>query len=594
MLLPLNPLRGLEAVTHEPVVDWIEANVYLSPRVPTATPGQWRRQTVPAICAPGGPLECLDDPDVESVSVCKGGQTTLTTTAYAWLAYCQANDPGSALVVMNSTQDARDKSAETWRPIWEDSPRLKRYLPHSRRKDWTKLYQLTNRSPVYWIGANSPGRLAAKPIRRLILDEECKYPDSFGGGKIRKEAGAVELAMQRVKTFRQKGLAKILRISTPTNDAGSITVAYEDGDKRKLHVRCHACRNEQVMVWAAFKVDMDLAKRDPGAAVAGAHYACPHCRSPWTDAQRYRAIEGGAWKATQAPRDPRARSLWFPSWNSTMVTHAYLAAQWIKAQGNPSALQDFINSECGEPFVSYENMLRDEQFAMLEGGYREGEDWLAADPYSAQYPEPRETVVIMGCDVQKGYLVAVARRFMRGGDSGLLWQGQLASFADLDAKADLFGASWVFVDQRYRTREVQEWCETHSGYIPCLGVSRKSRTLYTVQLVDLDEGKRGQGRSGRVIESLHHDPDMLKDLLAEEIQRGDNAHRWMIPQGYSGKAEYVAHMTAERCINGQWVNLQHRANHAWDAEALALLGAIRMGYYYVAGMQSAEGPEGEP
>ena len=580
----LNPLVGMQPPTHAGVVDWIEEHVYLSPRVPTASPGQWRREAVPGICAPGGPLEALDDPLVESCVVCKGSQTALTTTAYAWLAYCCATDPGSSLIVMNSTQDARDKSAESWRPMWEDSPRLQRYLPASRRKDWTKLYQLVNRAPVYWVGANSPGRLGAKPIRRLLLDEVDKYPEKFGGGKERREAGAAALAEQRTKTFRQKGLAKIFKFSTPTTDQGEIARSYEQGDKRKLYVKCHACRKEQIMTWASFRVDMDLARTDPGAAVAGAHYECPHCKAAWSDQHRYKAIGKGEWRQTAQARDPKCRSFWFPSWCSVMVTHQYLAAQWIKAATGKSALQDFINSECGEPFVSYENMIRDTVFAELEGGYREGQDWITVDPYAALYPqtgEKKTSVVVIGCDVQKGYLRPVVRRFVAPGDSGLIWRGQVADFAALDKLAERFGAEWVFIDQRYRTREVQEWCFEHAGYIPCLGVSRKSRSLFTVQTLDLDEGKRGQGRTGRVIESLAHDPDMVKDILANQIQRAPTARRWMVPQGYAGNAEYVGEMTAERNINGRWENLQHRANHDWDAECLCLLGAIRLGYFEV-------------
>lgn len=578
----------MQPADHAGVVDWIEENVYLSPRVPTASPGQWRREAVPAICAPGGPLECLDDPSVESEIVAKGSQTCLTTTGYAWLAYTCCTDPGSALIVMNSTQDARDKSSESWRPMWEDSPRLKRYLPASMRRDWTKLYQLVNRSPVYWVGANSPGRLGAKPIRRLMLDETDKYPEKFGGGKERREAGAAALAEQRTKTFRQKGLAKIFKVSTPTLDTGEIWKSYEQGDCRKLYVKCHACRAKQVMVWAAFRIDMPLSRTDPGAAVAGAHYECPHCRAGWTDAHRYKAICGGEWRATTQPKDPKARSHWFPSWNSVMVTHAYLAAQWIKAQGSQSALHDFINSECGEPFVHYENLIRDSVFAELEGGYREGVNWLTVDPYQAQYPQTEEesAIVIMGVDVQKGYLRAAVRSYARPGDSGLIWRGLIPDFRTLDARADEYGAAWVFIDQRYRTREVQEWCVEHAGYIPCLGVSRRSRALYTVQTVDLDEGKRGQGRTGRVIEALHHDPDMVKDILADQIQRADGARRWLVPQGYSTLGEYVGEMTAERNINGKWENPQRKANHDWDCECLCLLGAIRLGYFEVSQMEA--------
>ena len=44
-----------------PTVEWAERNVVFSPRVPTAKPGPWRRETVPAMCCKGGPIACMDD-----------------------------------------------------------------------------------------------------------------------------------------------------------------------------------------------------------------------------------------------------------------------------------------------------------------------------------------------------------------------------------------------------------------------------------------------------------------------------------------------------------------------------------------------------
>lgn len=575
---PLNPLRGIALDIVRSTAEWCAEHVYLSPRIPTARPGQWRPENVAALCRPGGPLDALDDPNVETVVITKGSQTALTTTAYCWLAHCCATDPGSALIVMNSTQDARDKSAETWRPLWEDSPRLKPYLPTDRRKEWTKLYQLLNRSPVYWIGANSAGRLGAKPIRRLILDEVDKYPSKFGGDAGR-EAGAAALAKQRTKTFRQSGLAKILEFSTPTIDTGEITRSYEAGDQRKLYVRCHACRQEQVMSWAQFKIDMDLSKRDPGAAVAGCHYVCPHCQAPWTDAQRWTAIDGGEWRATVQAQDPRCQSFRLPSWCSKLVTASYLAAQWIKAQESKSALQDFINSECGEPFNHYENCIKDDVFGQLEGAYSETERWVDVPPY-AETHKGMDSWVIAGVDVQKGYLVATFRLFVAGGDSGRMWAGTCSDFAALHAKVEEHKADFIFIDQKYRTREVQEWCYDHKGYVPCYGVKTSSRSVFTINNFDLDEGKRGQSR-GRVIEVISHDGDQIKDIMATMIDRRPGARRWMLPRGGGAKGTYTAQMSAERCVNGRWVNPGNRPNHAWDAEALTIVGALRLGILQV-------------
>lgn len=581
-------LRLIEFARASSTSEWCEANVYMSSRIPTSEPGQWRRATVSALCRPGGPIEALDDGGVETVVCMKGSQTALTTTAYCWLAKEMATDPGSALVVMNSTQDARDKSAETWRPMWEDSHGLRKFLPASRRKDWTKLYQNINHSPVYWIGANSPGRLGAKPIRRLILDEVDKYPSGFGRkGKgtasrlTSSEAGAAALARQRTKSFRKKGLAKILEFSTPTDEAGEVHQEYLNGDQRKLYVKCAACGGEQVMSWAQFKIDMERSKKDPAGAVAGAHYECQHCRAEWSDDMRWSAIDLGIWKPTAQAKDPKCRSFHLPSWCSKFVTTSYLAAQWIKAQESQSALQDFINSECGEPYMRYENQIKDASFVTLEGSYTEGQTFTESEPYLKEYAEA-DSAVFIGCDVQKGYLVACVRLFVRGGDSGLLWAGDVAGFQALDELACKFNAQFILVDQRYRSREVQEWCYAHNGYIPCSGVTARARALYTVGSIDLDEGRRGQGRTGRVISTISHDPDMVKDILAVMVQREPGARRWMIPRGYSARNDYTEQMTAERCVNGKWINPRDKPNHFWDAECLALIGAIRYGLFTLA------------
>lgn len=567
----MNKLRLVELPDAQDTPAWCEDNIYLSPRVPTSEPGQWQSITVASLCRPGGPLEALDNPDVETVVVMKGSQTALTTTAYCWLGKELASDPSSALIVMNSAQDAREKSDETWRPIWEDSHTLQRFMPRDKRKNWTKMFQRINGSPVYWIGANSPGRLGAKPIRRLILDEVDKYPKQSKG-----EAGAAALARQRTKSFRKKGQAKILQFSTPTDDAGEVNREYLNGDQRKLYVKCHACKAEQIMVWHAFKIDMAIAKSDPPKAIAAAHYECAHCKAEWTDDQRWTAIDAGEWRATATPKDPKCQSFWLPSWCSKFVTCGYLAAQWVRAQQGQSALQDFINGECGEPYVHFDNRIKDSTFAELEGDYSEGELWADCKVYAPLYPDI-ERAVFAGCDVQKGYLMAIFRQFVRGGDSGLIWSGSVANFEALEQLADRYKTQYIIMDQRYRTREVQEWCYAHPGYIPSMGVTRRAKALFTVQVLDLDEGK-AHG-AGRKIETVDYDGDMLKDILAMQIQRGEGSRKWLVPKGYAMNSSYTGQMTAERSVNGRWINPQSKANHFWDSECLALLAAIRFGFW---------------
>lgn len=570
-------------------IAWAEANVLFSSRIPTSKPGPWRASTVPAIAAKGGPLDALNDPLVEKMVAMKGSQTALTTTAYTWLAHALAIEPASALIVMNSTTDAKHKCLESWKPMWEDSPGLQRYMPRNIREDWTRTYQLINSVPVYWTGANSAGALGSKPIRYLILDEVDKYPQSFGRGKVKtkatsaSEAGAAALAEQRTKTYRKSGRAKILKFSTPTDDQGEIAQAYDLGDKRLLHVACPYCKADQVMRWKAFKIDLKLAARNARKAVEEAHYECPHCKAGWTEHDRIAAITAGEWKPSQQAREPKTVSYWIPSWLSPFVTVEYLAAKWITAQTSRMLLQDFINSECGEPFVHFEHVLKSSVFKDLEGQYQAGQRFTAADAYRDKYADV-ESMVFAGVDVQKGYLVATFRQFVRGGDSGMIWTGTVDSLETLDRLATEYDAQFILVDMRYRTREIQEWCHLHAGYIPCEGVKTKAKSIYAVNLLDLDEGR--SSRTGvRVIETLAHDGDQLKDLIVGLIQE-TAGRRWMVPEGTAANREYCEQMTSERSVNGRWVNPQEKPNHTWDSELLCLLAAIRFGFYPVHNVQA--------
>jgi hypothetical protein len=562
----ISPLRHLSLPSDQSTVDWCTENIFVPPRVPTNEPGQWNVRNVAALALPGGPMEALDNPNVETVVVEKGAQTGLTTTAYCWAIHCQATDPSSMLIVMNSTNDARDKASESFIPLWEDSAKLRKHMPKSLKNHWTKLYQRCNGAPVYWAGANSPGRLGSKPVRRLILDEVDKYPQQS-----KREAGAAALARQRVKAFRKKCSAKVLEFSTPTDESGEVHCEYLQGDQRQLWVVCPHCKTSQVMRWASFRMDMALAKTNAAKACGEMAYECPVCRKLWSDEDRWTALmpgNGGEWRPLVSPRDPKCWSFRLPSWYSTFITHQYLAAQWLRAQQSQSTLQDFINGECGEPFLHYENIIRDSVFADLEGQYDAGQKWLDVEPYKTQYKD-LDSWVLGGVDVQKNRLVVVFRQFSASGDSAQVWAGAVASFPELDAQAEKYDAKFIFIDSRYRTQEVNDFCAENAGYFPCQGVQHKKMQLFSPATVVTAKGE---------LEGITHNPDKLKDILADMIQRGPNAKRWLVPRGTAARVDYCEEMTAEKNINGKWMQVPAgRANHYWDCEVLVLLCAIKFG-----------------
>jgi hypothetical protein len=110
-----------------------------------------------------------------------------------------------------------------------------------------------------------------------------------------------------------------------------------------------------------------------------------------------------------------------------------------------------------------------------------------------------------------------------------------------------------------------------------MGVVRRGRVLFSYQQTNIDEGRRSG--AGRMITTIDYDADMLKDILALQIQKREGGRRWMIPQGYAANKDYIEQMTAERLVNGRWLNPQGRPNHYWDAECLVLLAAIASGVF---------------
>lgn len=555
-----------------PLWKWAEFNIVLSTRQATAFPGPYRTSITPYV---RGIFDAMQDPQIHTIAVEKGAQTGLTLSAYIWLCFVIAREPGPILLVYPSQDTARSASETRMMPMIEDSPALRSEMSDDR-DEWTKLQYRMKKCTVNWEGSNSPANLASRPIRYLVLDEVDKYPvDNI------KEGSAVTLAVQRTKTFWNR---KIFMISTPTTADGNIHKAYLDGDQRRFFIPCPKCNAMQFLVWPQVKFD---SKASVAEATAGAFYECVACKAKISDSEKNRALAHGEWRPTGTGKIKGQASFHLSSLYAPWSKWGLLAEKFLVAKEYGGQLQGFINSELGEPYVHYDNRVKDSVFAELEGEYNEGEMWADAPAYKAQYTGPQR-MVIAGVDVQKGYLMAVFRQFVRGGDSGLVWSGDVANLEALDVLAEKFGAGLLIVDARYRTREVQEWAHAHPGYIPAMGVSRRARALYTANVLDLDEGKRSAAGKGRKIRTLDFEPDMVKDILAAQVQRSEGSRRWLVPKGYALNVQYVAQMTAERQVNGRWLNPQNRPNHFWDGEVLALLGAIYCGIY---GVETGKGAE---
>lgn len=239
-------------------------------------------------------MNALRFPGVETGIICKGPQTGVTDACVNMLGHAADHFPGPAMVVYPDKDTARDICNDRIKPMFEDSPRLRRHLKGNVNEESSIRVNLRHMAILLgWSGSVS--RLGSRPIRLLILDELDKYMDS------RKEASSEALAEKRTITWRGKRL--IIKLSTPTTETGPIWIAFTEEAHCRFdwHVVCPHCGTQQLMIFDNIRWPEDV--RDPrdleaGAASASgqlARYHCGHCEAQWDDADRDRAVRMGQW-----------------------------------------------------------------------------------------------------------------------------------------------------------------------------------------------------------------------------------------------------------------------------------------------------------
>lgn len=563
-------MRSFFELPHEGKIwEWAEQNVIIPKRTPSNFAGAYRSDL---ILYTRDFFDWLQDPKINTVVVEKGAQTGFTTAAYVALGYWSSEDPGSALLVYPSENIARSQSESIVMPIFEDSPTLAKLIPQDRKTAWTKLHYRLKKNSIYWTGAHSPANLASKAIRYLILDEPDKYPPA------RVEADPVSLAIQRTKTFR--GRRKVIMLSTPTSSAGQIHRQFLQGDQRRLFLPCPHCGLMQTLKWSQVRFVSD---RPIDEAARDAYYECEGCQGRIADGHKREMLEKREWRATAKSADPSFVSIHISSLYSPWVTWAQLARKFLIAKNDPQQLQDFINSELGEPFDPIDTRIYSDTIAAREGDYPAGKDWAESKAYAERFKgavRNQDYATIVGVDVQKGYLRAIARTFTRDGDSGLVDRQELSGFDALLKWADSVKAEYVGIDMRYRGQEVLEFCFANVGFTPVYGMTRRASSIVIEEPdFDIDEGKRKVGPDRRVISRFGIADDQAKDILANLIQQSPGSPLWLVGKGTAGDKVYCNEIMAEYRVNGKWVNPRQAANHYWDCEKIALAMAIAFGFW---------------
>lgn len=575
---------------------WVESNVYL-PAPQTQSPGWWtfsgREYLIDLV-------NFFSDPFATDEVCVFGSQTGKSAALMAGLCYLIANSPTGILWVAPSRDLVRSFSKTRWSPIVRASPALAQLIPTgSKRHDFSNDEQQLGGSVINFVGANSPGQLASRPVRAVILDETDKFPHNPKG-----EADAANLADQRAKAM---AFPKRVKTSTPTTSDGLIWQAFLTGDQRRFQVPCPHCGKRVILGWSkAFQTMPALgieawmawdkeAKRQDGSwdldrVYKSARCECPHCGGHIREDQKTRIKREGVWVPTKAAA-PTYRSRHLPSLyaSSPETSFGSMAVRFLQAKASMLGLQGFVNGDLAEPWESQDSRAERTEIILREEAL----------------PLPGQPVRIMTADVQQvsPHFWYVVRDWTDGGHSRLVAAGNVDEWERLRERQIDHGVAdnRVLVDSGYDTMNVYAECLRYGrpahggpgqlpisvGWTPARG--RDGETTWK------DKAKHpriyGMGWAtmtdqARRLPLVEFAADPALDVLAT-LRKGPGAGhgiRWEVPEPAASDV-YWQHMDCKRKVQRftartgkvihEWQKRsKHAPDHLLDCEVMQVIAAM--------------------
>lgn len=530
--------------------------------------GKWSNDITPYLA---GIMDAFNDPYIREIYFCKASQIGGTEALINILCYLIMEAPAPTMIVYPSDDLAKDISNDKLKPAFRLIPEIRRLFHENSSKELRLKFKTML---LYLRGAGSPAKLASKAIKYLFFDEIDKM-----GGASKKEASPFNLAMERVKTYKNQ--SKVYACSTPTLRTNYIWNLHDNADEvRHYFVPCPHCGT---MIELKFKQVIfveDKEKRlSPYDRAKTAVYVCQECGCEISDGDKPKMLRDGKWIAVKkrGVGHPKSTGFWINSLYSVFVTWADAAEEYLKSYEDPELLQNFVNSWLAEPWEdtklkTTEDLVMERQTELSELVVPEWTKLLTA-----------------GVDVQENSLYYTIRAFGDFTTSQNIAHGQVLSFFDIEQMMNRefemedgrkIVVNLALIDSGYQPDATYDFCVDNSDWaLPVKGSSNPMRDRYKISKVDKVNSK------AYGMQLVLVDGDQYKDSIAARMGRDNGSGSWMVYQGCD--EEYAKQVTSEhkvtvRTNNGSsrttWVpKHSHAANHYLDCEVYAMAAAEILG-----------------
>ena len=438
---------------------------------------------------------------------------------------------------------------------------------------------------VYTAWATSAARLASRPLPYVLLDEVDKYPATAG----RKEAGPVDLARKRTRTFGH--MRKIIRVSTPTIEAGPIWRALNEECEAVFiyWVKCPFCEAWQQIEFKAIKWTGRRRRRSPADHGGPAFHLVRvrGCGKPWDDARRDEAVAAGEWRDRETgikletyltSRRPVVLGFHYRATISRFVPLREAASAFLRSKDDPIKLRDFKNDYEAEPWRFQRrsettdkimSLIEDRPRGVVPGGgavvaLTAGVDtqddgfWFWVHAWGFEHAAGQRPT--SWC-VRAGFVLDLAAV------EEVLWQDHYT-----DETGRRYIVALTLQDALgHRTAEVYDFCRMRPGKIfPSYGRERMASPYsFSDQQRSPRPGQRLRGALRAVNVNTTYFKNEVAGALA--VALGDPGGIRLYDEF---PREYAAHLVAEYVNDeGRWECPPGRANHLWDCLALSFAAA---------------------
>ena len=525
-------------------------------------------------------MDSFNEPEIEHIILVFGSQASKTEILINMTGYAIDQDPGPTLIVYPEDGTAEFASEFRIEPMVLSVPALKNKFD---QRGSEKLELKFDDVFIALNGANSPSKLASKPIRYLIRDEIDKYKKWTGD-----EASPLDLTEERTKTFPHN--RKIVDASTPTLKSGNIWTAYQNADKKmKYHVPCPHCGTMQELIFKQIKWPQDM--DDMKMVRDLAWYECGHCHGVIEDRHKTLMLAQGRWVLENNPPG-RVRSIAYhvSSIYSPFVTFGEMAYKFLKSKDYPEKLMNFINSWLAEPWEDKATKMRSD--VVLE----------KALDYERGRVHENAQLITCGVDVQLNHFWFTVRAWGPDLTSWLVDYGRVETWAAVEdvinrnyitTQGEIKQINLACLDSGYNTDEVYQFCARNPGVcIPTKGSSNPMRSRYSVTVIE-----RGAGAGLRL---YVFDTAQFKDFIAGRLSIEPGIPgAWHVYRDCD--RQYADQVCSEQKVETkdkrgrvsvEWQKIgSHVANHMLDCEGNATLAAEILGVRYLREEQANPAPK---